>query len=119
MRDFLRAIGPASWAVIAVCVLLLFVLGWCAATAPGRERAKQGRAVEAANVQARATGAASHDRAASERLIDLKINHQLEKELTDAVSSSPDARPTAGRVALACQRLRHQGARDADLPPEC
>ncbi|MGR6534297.1 hypothetical protein [Brevundimonas sp. RM1] len=119
IRDFLRAIGPASWAVIAVCVLLLFILGWCAATAPGRERAKQERAAEAANVKARGRGAASHDRAADQRLTDLKINNRLEKERNDVVSSIPDARPTAGRVALACHRLREQGTRDADLPPEC
>jgi hypothetical protein len=119
IRDFLRAIGPASWAVIAICVLLLFVMGWCAATAPGRERAKQDRAVEAANAQARATDTAARDRAADQRLTDLKINNRLEKERTDAVSSIPDARPTAGRVALACHRLREQGTRDADLPPEC
>lgn len=119
IRDFLRAIGPASWAVIAICVLLLFVMGWCAATAPSRERAKQDRAAEAANAQARATDAAARDRAADQRLTDLKINNRLEKERTDAVSSIPDARPTAGRVALACHRLREQGTRDADLPPEC
>nr|WP_313634733.1 hypothetical protein [Brevundimonas diminuta] len=119
MRDFLRAIGPASWAVIAVCVLLLFVMGWCAATAPGRERAKQDRAAEAANAKARATDNAGRDRAADQRLTDLKINNRLEKERTDAVSSIPDARPTAGRVALACHRLREQGTRDADLPAEC
>lgn len=55
MKDFLRAVGPASWAVITLCVLLLFVMGWCAATAPGRERAKHDRAVEAANAKARTT----------------------------------------------------------------
>jgi hypothetical protein len=119
IRDFIRAIGPASWAVIALCVLALFVMGWCAATAPSRERAKQDRVAEAANAKARTTGAASHDRAADDRLTDLKINNRLEKERTDAVSSIPDARPTAGRVALACHRLREQGTRDADLPPEC
>ncbi|EKY30619.1 hypothetical protein HMPREF0185_00198 [Brevundimonas diminuta 470-4] len=119
IRDLLRAIGPASWAVVAICVPLLFVLGWCAATAPGRERAKQDRAIEAANAKARATDAEARDRAADQRLTDLKINHQLEKERTDAVSAIPDARPTAGRVALACHRLREQGARDADLPSEC
>lgn len=119
IRDFLRAIGPASWAVIAICVLLLFVMGWCAATAPGRERAKQDRAAEAANAQTRATDAGARDRAADQRLTDLKINNRLEKERTDAVSSIPDVRPTAGRVALACHRLREQGTRDADLPPEC
>ena len=119
IREFIRAIGPASWAVIAVCVLLLFVMGWCAATAPGRERAKQDRAAEAANAKARATDTAARDRAADQRLTDLKINNRLEKERTDAVSSIPDARPTAGRVALACHRLREQGTRDADLPPEC
>ncbi|HAD84485.1 MAG TPA: hypothetical protein DCG71_06530 [Brevundimonas sp.] len=119
MRDFLRAIGPASWAVIALCVLLLFVMGWCAATAPGRERAKQDRAVEAANAKARSTDTAARDRAADQRLTDLKINNRLEKERTDAVSSIPDARPSAGRVALACHRLREQGTRDADLPAEC
>ena len=53
-------------------------MGWCAATAPGQERAKQDRAVEAANAKARVTGVASHDRAADQRLTDLKINHRLE-----------------------------------------
>lgn len=91
MREFLRAIGPASWAVIALCVLLLFVLGWCAATAPGRERARQDAAAQAANARTRATDNAARDRAAGQRLTDLKINNQLEKERTDAVSAIPDA----------------------------
>lgn len=119
IRDFLRAIGPASWAVFAICVLLLFVLGWCAATAPGRERARQDAVAEAANAQARVTGAAARDWAANQRLTDLRSTTDWKRERTDAVSSIPDARPTAGRVALACHRLREQGTRDADLPPEC
>lgn len=109
----------AGWAFVAVCVLMLLTLGWCVATAPSLERAKQDRAIEAANAQARATDTAARERAADQRLTDLKINNRLEKERTDAVSSIPDARPTAGRVALACHRLREQGTRDADLPAEC
>jgi hypothetical protein len=90
--------------------------------APGTTRealAQIVRSIQAANAQARATDTAARDRAADQRLTDLKINNRLEKERTDAVSSIPDARPTAGRVALACHRLREQGTRDADLPAEC
>lgn len=119
MREFLRTFNAAGWAVVAVCVLMLFVLGWCAVTAPGRERAKQDAAAAAANSKALSVDAKARDQAADERLTDLKTNTQLEKELTDAVSSLPDARPSDRRVALACQRLRHQGTREADLPAAC
>lgn len=119
MKELLRTFNAAGWAVVAVCFLLLFVLGWCAVTAPGRERAKQDAAAAAANARAQAVDAKARDQAADERLTDLKANTQLEKELTDAVSSLPDARPSDRRVALACQRLRHQGTREADLPAVC
>lgn len=119
MREALRTLTAAGWATAAACLLVMAILCWWAITAPGRERAKHDRAVEAANAQARNTDAIARERAADQRLTDLKINNRLEKERTDAVSSIPDARPTAGRVALACHRLREQGARDADLPPEC
>ncbi|MFC5371526.1 hypothetical protein ACFPIF_03125 [Brevundimonas faecalis] len=116
---WLRTLTAAGWLALACLVLSLFLLGWCAVTAPGRERAKQDRAVEAANAQARAADATARDHAADERLTDLKTNTQLEKDLINAVSPLPDARPSARRLALACARLRHQGARDADLPAEC
>lgn len=119
MRELLRTFNAAGWAVVAVCVLMLFVLGWCAVTGPGRERAKQDAAAAAANARAQAVDAKARDQASDERLTDLKTNTQLNKELTDAVSSLPDARPSDRRVALACQRLRHQGTREADLPPVC
>lgn len=119
MREVLRTFNAAGWAVVAVCVLLILSLGWCAVTAPGRERAKQDAAAAAANSKALSVDAKARDQAADERLTDLKTNTQLEKELTDAVSSLPDARPSDRRVALACQRLRHQGTREADLPPVC
>jgi len=119
MRGFLRAIGPASWAVIAVCVLLILSLGWCAVKAPGRERAKLHASAAAANAKAQAIDVRARDQAADERLTDLKANTQFERDLTHAVSSLPDARPSDRRLALACQRLRHQGTRPADLPPVC
>lgn len=119
IRTALRILPATSWAIVAVCVLLILSLGWCAVTAPGRERAKLDTAVTAANAKAQATGAKTHEQASDERLNDLKTNTQSEKELTDAVSSLPDARPSDRRVALACQRLRHQGTRPADLPSVC
>jgi hypothetical protein len=119
VKELLRTFNAAGWAVVAVCVLMLFVLGWCAVTAPGRERAKQDAAAVAANARAQAVDAKARDQASDERLTDLKTNTQLNKELTDAVSSLPDARPSDRRVALACQRLRHQGTREADLPAVC
>jgi len=119
IRAALRILPATSWAIVAVCVLMLFGLGWCAVTAPGRERAKLNTAVTAANVRAQATDAKARDLGSDERLADLKTNTQTEKDLTNAVSSLPDARPSDRRVALACQRLRHQGTRPADLPPIC
>lgn len=119
MRDFFPAIGPASWAVIAVCVLLILSLGWCAVTAPGRERAKLDASTAVANAKAQATDIKARDHAADERLSDLKANTQLEKDLTHAVSSLPDARPSDRRIALGCQRLRNQRTRPADLPAVC
>lgn len=119
IRAALRTLPATSWAIVAICILMLFGLGWCAVTAPGRERSKLDTAVTAANAKAQATDAKARDLASDERLNDQKTNHQTEKELTDAVSSLPDARPSDRRVALACQRLRHQGTRSADLPSVC
>lgn len=119
IRAALRILPATSWAIVAVCALSILSLGWCAVTAPGRERAKLDTAVTAANAKAQATSAKAGDQASDERLNDLKTNIQTTKELTDAVSSLPDARPSDRRVALACQRLRQQGTRPADLPPVC
>ncbi len=117
IREAVRALSTLAWAVILALVLLLVLLATCSHYT-GKE-AKRDRI--AADERARTLDAAikASDKASGERLTDIQININREKELTDAVSSLSDAVPSPRRIALACQRLRQQGTRDADLPASC
>lgn len=117
IREAVRALSLLGWAVIIGLVLLLVLLSTCSHYT-GKEAKRDQQAAEE---RARTLDAAikASDKASGERLTDIQINIKREKELTDAVSSLPDAVPSPRRIALACQRLRQQGARDADLPVRC
>lgn len=110
---FLRALTPTAWITIGVLAAFLLFGGYCAHRAAQGERDRQ--AAQAHEIEAKASSA--RETAAGERLNDTTIINAREKELSDAVNSLPDARPSPRRVALACERLRQQG--NTRLPAEC
>lgn len=105
-----RQFTANGWLTVVLLLVAILVLGRCAFDA-NREAARQRQEANAARLDSRAK-----ETAGGERLNDTLIINTREKELTDAVSSLPDARPSDRRRALACERLRQQG--DA-LPASC
>ncbi|WP_292051616.1 hypothetical protein [Brevundimonas sp. UBA5866] len=112
-----RSINALGWAVIAAAVCLLLLLGTC--SYHSKREADQARRDAEARARALEKNRKASERADVERMSDVVIIYNREKELTDAVSSLPDAAPGPRRLALACERLRQQGLRDADLPASC
>lgn len=96
---------------------LALPLGYCAGgnAADQRHLAQSAKA----SVEALETAITANEQAAAERLNDALLIEQSRKDLTDAVKDLPDAVPSDRRVALACARLRAQGAAEADLPARC
>lgn len=119
MKEFLRALTPMSIAVIMILIFATLGLGYCAVTGPGREPKKVDAAVAAANGKIQTIDTGAREAAADERLADAISSATTKQELTDAVSKLPDALPSDRRIALACERLRRQGVRDAHLPAVC
>ena len=112
VRRIPSMLSPQGWLAVALLAAFLLFGAYCAHRAAEGERDRQ--AAEAHKIEAKASSA--RETAADERLNDSTIINAREKELSDAVNSLPDARPSARRVALACERLRQQGSR---LPPDC
>ena len=115
--DFVRRIpsmlSPRGWIAVAILAAFLLFGAYCAHRAAEGERDRQ--AVETRRTEEKASNA--RETASGERLNDTTIINAREKELSDAVNSLPDARPSPRRVALACERLRQQG--NTRLPAEC
>ena len=105
-------LSPKGWLIVAVLAAFLLFGACCAHRAAEGERNRQ--AAETRRTEEKASSA--RETAADERLNDTTIINAREKELSDAVNSLPDARPSPRRLALACERLRQQGSR---LPAEC
>ena len=112
----LRSLTPLGWTTAALSALLIAVLAWVAFTAPARERARAELAAALAEAALRERDSAAREAAAQARAADDAANAALAKELSDAVSPLPDARPSDRRRALACARLRHQGTDTSALP---
>lgn len=112
IRSIPAKLSPKGWLAVALLAAFLLFGAYCAHKAAEGERDRQ--AAEAHKIEAKASSA--RETAADERLNDSTIINAREKELSDAVNSLPDARPSPRRVALACERLRQQGSR---LPAEC
>ena len=112
VRSIPSMLSPKGWLAVAVLAAFLLFGAYCAHRAAEGERDRQ--AAEQAETEAKAVSA--RETAADERLKDTTIINAREKELSDAVNSLPDARPSPRRVALACERLRQQGSR---LPADC
>lgn len=106
-------LSPKGWIVVALLAAFLLFGAYCAHRAAEGERDRQ--AAETRRTEEKASSA--RETAAGERLNDTTIINAREKELSDAVNSLPDARPSPRRLALACERLRQQ--ENARLPTEC
>ena len=104
---------PKGWIAVALLAAFLLFGAYCAHRAAEGERDRQ--AAETRRTEEKASSA--RETAADERLNDTTIINAREKELSDAVNSLPDARPSPRRLALACERLRQQG--NTRLPAEC
>ncbi|HEY1071522.1 hypothetical protein [Brevundimonas sp.] len=112
IRQLARALTPTAWIALAVLAAFLIFGAYCAHR--GAEGVRDRHAAEQAKTEAKASSA--RETAAATRATDTTIINAREKELSDAVSSLPDAAPSPRRVALACERLRQQGSR---LPASC
>lgn len=121
MRELIRALSPHAWAAVAgavasaIVILMVVVLSW------GQSRYEAGfnvadAARQRANADALTVDRAATATAADERLTDARTTSILKEDLTDAVSSLPDARPSDRRIALNCERLRQQGTDPATVP---
>lgn len=75
--------------------------------------------VEARLEKARQVDQAAKSKAADQRVVDTQTVAKHEQELSRADDALPDAKPSAARTALACQRLRAQGTRPSELPAQC
>lgn len=106
-------LSPKGWLIVALLAAFLLFGAYCAHRAAEGERDRQ--AAETRRTAEKASSA--RETAADERLNDTTIINAREKELSDAVNSLPDARPSPRRLALACERLRQQG--NTRLPAEC
>lgn len=108
-----RALTPTGWLIVAIIAALVLTGAYCSHRGAQVERDRQ--AVQAQKIEAKASSA--RETAAVEASVETPIINAREKDFSDAVNSLPDAVPSARRVRLACERLRHQG--NARLPAEC
>lgn len=113
LRSIPRMLSPTGWLILAIITAFVLTGAYCSHRGAQGERDRQ--AAETQKTEAKA--ASARETAAGERAVETPIINTREKDLSDAVNSLPDAAPSARRVRLACERLRHQG--NTRLPAEC
>lgn len=115
LRSVPRLLSPAGWLIVAIVAAFVLTAAYCSHRGAQGERDRQ--AVETQKAEAKASSA--RETAAREASVETPIINAREKDFSDAVNSLPDAVPSARRVRLACERLRHQGAAERLLPEPC
>jgi hypothetical protein len=110
----MRTLTLTGWLMVAVGVLCILSLGYCAYDANKGRRASERLA--SANADTFAVTVAARDELSAQSASDTKANTNLERDLTNAVSPLPDARPSDRRIALQCERLRKAGTDVSRLP---
>lgn len=116
-------VGFASnwWKLIVGVILgaiLIYPLAECDGKKAGRQEMQL--AVERANTVALEQKARADALAAAQRITDAVAVSTREKELRDAIASTPDTAPDAVRIRLGCERLlRANGGNSATLPAVC
>jgi hypothetical protein len=113
LRSIPRLLNPTGWLIVAIIVAFVLTGAYCSHRGAQGERDRQ--AVETQKTEAKASSA--RETAAVEASVETPIINARQKDYSDAVNSLPDAVPSARRVRLACERLRHQG--NTRLPAEC
>lgn len=115
LRSVPRLLSPTGWLIVAIIAAFVLTGAYCSHRGAQSERDRQ--AVQTQKTEAKASGARETE--AVEASVETPIINAREKDLFDAVNSLPDAVPSARRVRLACERLRHQGAAQRLLPEPC
>jgi hypothetical protein len=115
LRTIPRLLSPTGWLIAVIIAAFVLTGAYCSHRGAQGERSRQ--AAETQKTEAKASGA--RETAAGEASVEIPIINAREKDLSDAVNSLPDAVPSARRVRLACERLRHQGAVERLLPEPC
>lgn len=115
LRSIPRLLSPTGWLIVAIIAAFVLTGAYCSYRGAQGERDRQ--AAQTQKTEAKASGA--RETAAHEASAETFIINAREKDLSDAVNSLPDAVPSARRVRLACERLRHQGAAERLLPEPC
>lgn len=119
ISDAISAVAGAKQAIITGLAVagLCLPIGYCSGVQA--EKARRDAAQALANVQAMQVAEQAGEAAAEDRVKDALAAEQIRQELIHAISEVSDAQPDAVRVALGCERLRKQGAGEADLPEVC
>jgi hypothetical protein len=99
---------------IFIGAVLVFPVAQCAGVHKEKDRA-EAEAVKQQNKQLQKT-LENHEVASGERANDTATITAKKEDLEHAVQGLPDNVPSARRVALACARLRNQGADVSKLP---
>ncbi|MRL69919.1 hypothetical protein [Brevundimonas sp. SPF441] len=115
LRSIPRMLSPTGWLIVAIIAAFVLTGAYCSHRGAQGERDRQ--AAQTQKTEAKATSA--RETAAVEASVETPIINAREKDFSDAVNSLPDAVPSARRVRLACERLRHQGAAERFLPEPC
>lgn len=115
LRSIPRLLNPTGWLIVAIIAAFVLTGAYCSHKGAQGERDRQ--AVETQKTEAKASGA--RETAAAEASVETPIINARQKDYSDAVNSLPDAVPSARRVRLACERLRHQDAAERLLPEPC
>jgi hypothetical protein len=113
LRSIPRLLSPTGWLILAIITAFVLTGAYCSYRGAQGERDRQ--AAQTQKTEAKA--ASARETAAGERTVETPIINAREKDFSDAVNSLPDAVPSARRIRLACERLRHQG--NTRLPAEC
>ena len=111
IKLFLKGLSPLSWALIAIAALLL-LWGSVSAISAVRHYFEGQSAQRAQNQDIRA-----RETAAEKRVEDAAILDQNQDNLSNVIQPIPDGKPSAVRLAIACQRLCNSGREQ--LPPSC
>jgi len=112
-----RSLSVLGWTVVALAAVLVLLLATCAQQSA--KAAKQARRAAEERALALDRAREADTKASDDRLFDIQVNLNREKERTDAVSTLPDAPSSPVQRRLYCVWLRDQGTRDADLPADC
>ncbi|MCB2050022.1 MAG: hypothetical protein KDE63_01210 [Novosphingobium sp.] len=112
-----RATGFRPWVVIAAVVVLALGTGLLAKC--GYDRAVVSHAVTKATNTSLKKQTRANDVAADEQVSDIEKLRQIEKDFSNAIHNPQPCDPPDPGVRLACQQLRTDDYREADLPAPC